>query len=185
MKKDIVFISVETHRVGRVFKRVSAFSWDFPLIRGQATSLSCLSWGFLTAQMKTCLLPLLSPKAPWKCLFQHLLGCMYIKGHVTCLPFFFFFLTTLLPSVGCTLLSSENERLNKGTCGPEKKKEKETGNNKTTWRSNLGFLGAPQRGREQIWDGDILGGPVVKNRLPVQRTWFYLCSGKFQLPRGS
>ena len=98
---------------------------------------------------------------------------------------FFFFLTTLLHSVGCTLLNSENERLNKGACGPEKKKEKETGNNKTTWRSNLGFLGAPQRGREQIWDGDFLGGPVVKNCLPMQRTWFYLCSGKFHLPRGS
>lgn len=66
------------------------FLWDLPLdslVRGQ-TSLGCLFWDFLTAQMEMWLLPLLAPKEPWKCLSQHRLGCILRDSLLDCLFFF-------------------------------------------------------------------------------------------------
>ena len=46
-------------------------------------------------------------------------------------------------------------------------------------KEQFGILRSPSEGpRTDIRDGDFLDGPVVKNRLPVQRPWFYLWSGK-------
>lgn len=61
-----LFILVETERVGRVFTRVAAFYGVFLWIppRGQAVLLECLFGGFLTAQRKMWVLPLLAPEAP-------------------------------------------------------------------------------------------------------------------------